>query len=101
MVCFMGKKIFLLHFLVPRPYLEPTQPPTVVTRGLYLWLGHEADHAPLSAPEVNNKWSCTWSLQYAFIACTETTLFHVFSLHFLTRGKQANSEWKYVNVKAV
>jgi hypothetical protein len=40
-------------------------------------------------------------LQYAFMACTETTLFHIFSLRFLTSGEEVNSEWKHIDVKSV
>jgi hypothetical protein len=51
--------------------LEPTKPPVQLVMGILFpgvkWLGHEADHSPLSSAEVKNVWSCTSTPQYMFM----------------------------------
>jgi hypothetical protein len=74
-----GKKFFLLHVIVPWPYVESTQLPVVVTRDLYLCPRHESDHSPLSTTEVN-EWRCTFTVHCIFMTCRETALFYVFCL---------------------
>jgi hypothetical protein len=67
-----GAGNFLLHTIVSRLALGPTQPHIKYIPGaLFLVvkrLGREAEHSPPSSAEVNNAWSYTSTPHYALIA---------------------------------
>jgi hypothetical protein len=67
----VGPGIFLFTTM-SRLALWPAQPPIqwileAVSLGVN-WLGHEADHSPLSSAKVKKAWSYTSTPPYVFIA---------------------------------
>jgi hypothetical protein len=70
------------HAQLPPCYLPLTTEPPIqsVPGALDLgveWAGDEAENSPLSSTEGKNKWSCTSSSLYVFMAYTGTTFFTI------------------------
>jgi len=72
--------------LQPQLALGYTQPPLQRVSGSFprvMRPGSKLDHSAPSSTEVKNEWNYTYTLPYAFMACTGVTLpFILFLLHF-------------------
>jgi hypothetical protein len=56
------------------------------------WLGHEADHLPLSSDKFKNEGSYACTSTYAFMACPDNFYLHIHQIFILYKYKSIEKD---------